>query len=255
MYFAKREGVTIFVVGHVTKDGALAGPKALEHMVDTVLYFEGDSGKHYRILRAVKNRFGSTNEIGVFEMTEMGLQGVKNPSELFLSERPLNAPGSVVISAVEGTRPMLVELQALVAPTTLVLPRRTTMGIDQNRLSLLVAVLEKRADFALYNQDIYVNIAGGLRIREPGADVGTISAVASSFLNKAIDPKTVLLGEVGLTGEIRGIDHVDIRLQEAERLGFERAILPTTNLKKLKKKKGMELTGISTVDELTKILF
>lgn len=254
MYLAKRESITTFIVGHVTKEGAIAGPRVLEHMVDTVLYFEGEGGKQYRILRAVKNRFGSTNEIGVFEMSEEGLKGVENPSQLFLSERPLHMPGSVVVCAVEGTRPVLVELQSLVTPTTLALPRRTTMGIDHNRVSLLVAVLEKRADLALYNHDIYVNVAGGLRIQEPAIDVGIISAVASSFLNKSIDPETLLLGEVGLTGEVRAISHVDIRVGEAERLGFKRCVLPKSNLKKMKKGK-VDCVGISTVDDLVKTLF
>jgi len=255
MYLAKREGVTTFVIGHVTKEGALAGPRVLEHLVDTVLYFEGEGGKAYRILRAVKNRFGSTNEIGVFEMTESGLAGVANPSELFLSERPLNTPGSVIVSAVEGTRPMLVELQSLVTPTTLALPRRTTIGVDHNRVSVLVAVLEKRADLALYNHDIYVNVAGGLRVCEPAVDLGVVTAVASSFLNKAVDAKTLFLGEVGLTGEIRAVNHVQMRAQEAFRLGFRRCFLPKANLKKLKKQPQMEYIGVSTVDELIRLIF
>ncbi len=255
LYLAKREKITTFVIGHVTKEGAIAGPRVLEHMVDTVLYFEGDGGKSYRILRAVKNRFGSTNEIGVFEMSERGLEGVENPSELFLSERPLNAPGSVVVASVEGTRPMLVELQALVTPTTLALPRRTTMGVDHNRVSLLVAVLEKRADLALYNHDIYVNVVGGLKMQEPGVDVGIVVSVASSFLNKALDPQSLFLGEVGLTGEIRAINHIEIRAKEAARLGFKHCYLPKSNLKKLKSKIPIEFLGVSTVDELIRLIF
>lgn len=255
LYLAKREKIATVIVGHVTKEGSLAGPRVLEHMVDTVLYFEGDGGKSYRILRAVKNRFGSTNEIGVFEMNEKGLEGVENPSELFLSERPLNVPGSVVSTSVEGTRPLLIELQALVTPTTLALPRRTTMGVDHNRVSLLVAVLEKRADLALYNHDIYVNVVGGLRIQEPGIDMGIMVAVASSFLNKPVEAKALFLGEVGLTGEIRAIPHVEIRAKEAERLGFKNCYLPKSNLKKLKSKGSMEFIGISTVDELIRTLF
>ncbi len=255
LYLAKREKIATVIVGHVTKEGSLAGPRVLEHMVDTVLYFEGDGGKSYRILRAVKNRFGSTNEIGVFEMNEKGLEGVENPSELFLSERPLNVPGSVVSTSVEGTRPLLIELQALVTPTTLALPRRTTMGVDHNRVSLLVAVLEKRADLALYNHDIYVNVVGGLRIQEPGIDLGVMVAVASSFLNKSVESKALFLGEVGLTGEIRAIPHVDIRAKEAERLGFKYCYLPKSNLKKLKSKGSMEFLGLSTVDELIRTLF
>ena len=255
MYLAKRLGIATFIIGHVTKEGSIAGPRVLEHMVDTVLYFEEDSGKSYRILRAVKNRFGSTNEIGVFEMNERGLEGVENPSELFLSERPINTPGSAVVASVEGTRPMLVEIQSLVSPTTLVLPRRTTMGVDQNRVSLLVAVLEKRAGLQLFNHDIYVNVAGGLRIQEPAVDLGVCAAVASSFLNKNVDSSVMCLGEVGLTGEIRAVSHVDIRSQEASRLGFKHCILPKSNLRKLKTKAKIEFLGISTVDELMDALF
>lgn len=255
MYLAKREGIVIVVIGHVTKDGAIAGPRVLEHMVDTVLYFEGDTGKNYRILRTVKNRFGSTNEIGVFEMTELGLQGVKNPSELFLSERPLRTPGSVVVSSVEGTRPMLIEIQALVTPTTLAIPRRTTIGIDHNRVAVLAAVLEKRADLSLYHHDVYVNVVGGLRIQEPGVDLGVIAVIASSFLNKSVDPSTFFLGEVGLTGEVRGIQHADIRVQEGERLGFKKCILPISNLKKMRRKFSLELNGVSTIEECIKNLF
>src|SRR3989338_812420 len=255
MYLAKRENMTTVVMGHVTKEGALAGPRVLEHMVDTVLYFEGDGGKSYRILRAVKNRFGSTNEIGVFEMQEEGLIPVENPSELFLSERPLNASGSVVVSAVEGTRPMLVELQALVTPTILALPRRTTIGVDHNRVSLLVAVLEKKAELALYNHDIYVNVAGGLRIQETGVDLGIIASVASSFLNRSIESQVLFLGEVGLTGEVRAINHIEVRAKEASRLGFKKCFLPMSNLRKMKTKVPLEFIGISTVDELIQILF
>lgn len=255
MYLAKREKITTFVIGHVTKEGAIAGPRVLEHMVDTVLYFEGDSGKSYRILRAVKNRFGSTNEIGVFEMNEKGLCPVENPSELFLSERPLNAPGSVVTASVEGTRPMLVELQALVTPTLLAMPRRTTMGIDHNRVSILVAVLEKRAEMALYNHDIYVNVAGGLRIQEPAVDLAIVASVASSFLNRAIPSDILFLGEVGLTGEIRAVSHIEIRAKEAQRLGFKKCFLPQSNLKKFNIKLPLEFIGLKTVDELTDFLF
>lgn len=255
MYLAKREKITTFVIGHVTKEGAIAGPRVLEHMVDTVLYFEGDSGKSYRILRAVKNRFGSTNEIGVFEMKEEGLSPVENPSELFLSERPLNAPGSVVTASVEGTRPMLVEFQALVTPTLLAMPRRTTMGVDHNRVSILVAVLEKKADLPLYNHDIYVNVAGGLRIQEPACDLAIIAATASSFLNKTIPSDILFLGEVGLTGEVRAVSHIEIRAKEAARLGFKKCFLPESNLKKLKIKLPLEFIGIKTAEELTHFLF
>lgn len=259
MYMAKREGTITVVIGHVTKEGSIAGPRVLEHMVDTVLYFEGDAGKNYRILRAVKNRFGSTNEIGVFEMTELGLQGVKNPSELFLSERPLRTPGSVVVASVEGTRPMLVEIQALVTPTTLAIPRRTTIGVDHNRVAVLAAVLEKRADLSLYHHDVYVNVVGGLRIQDPGVDLGIVAAAASSFLNKSVDSTTLFLGEIGLTGEVRGIQHADIRVQEGERLGFKKCILPASNLRKMKRQSrgsfGLELSGISTIEECIKALF
>ena len=254
MYFAKKESIATFVIGHVTKEGNIAGPKMLEHMVDTVLYFEGDAGKQYRILRAVKNRFGSTNEIGVFEMNEQGLCEVENPSQLFLSERPMNAPGSVVVSAVEGTRPVLIELQSLVTPTTLAMPRRTAIGVDHNRVSLLAAVLEKRGDLALYGHDIYVNIAGGFRSQEPAIDLGIVAALASSFLDKPVDSNTLFLGEVGLAGEVRAINHIDIRIKEAQRLGFKEFIVPKFNLTKLKKTTA-GLQGIATIDELLRILF
>ncbi|MBI4041745.1 MAG: DNA repair protein RadA [Deltaproteobacteria bacterium] len=255
MYLAKKRGIAAYVIGHVTKDGAIAGPRVLEHMVDTVLYFEGDGSQSYRILRAVKNRFGSTNEIGVFEMRESGLEGVDNPSELFLSERPLKTPGSVVVSAIEGTRPLLVELQALVTPTTLALPRRTSIGVDANRVSLLVAVLDKKAGMSLFNQDIYVNVAGGLRIQEPAVDLGIIAVVSSSYLNKEIHPKLLCVGEVGLTGEIRAVSHMEARVQEASRLGFEQMLLPASNLKKMKFKSPIDLCPISNLDEMMDKLF
>jgi DNA repair protein RadA/Sms len=248
MMLAKGSGVPIFLVGHVTKDGTLAGPRVLEHLVDTVLYFEGDSGHAFRILRAVKNRFGSTNEIGVFEMKDSGLCEVSNPSELFLSERPIGASGSVVVAALEGTRPLLVELQALVSSTSFGNPRRTTIGVDHNRLALLVAVLEKKVGLHLSGMDIFMNAAGGVRLNEPSADLGMVMAVASSHLDKPVDPHTFFLGEIGLSGEVRAISQPEIRVREAAKLGFKRCILPAGNLKQVKVK-GVELTGVKKVEE------
>ena len=248
MMLAKGSGIPVFLVGHVTKDGSIAGPRVLEHMVDTVLYFEGDSGHPFRILRAVKNRFGSTNEIGVFEMKEGGLCEVKNPSELFLSERPLGVSGSVVVATLEGSRPLLVELQALVSNSPLGMPRRTTIGVDHNRLALLVAVLEKKVGLNLAGQDIFLNVAGGVKLNEPAADLGMVIAVASSHLDKTIDPQTLLLGEVGLAGEVRGITQPEMRVREAAKLGFSRCLLPAGNLKQVKVK-GMELIAVKSVEE------
>lgn len=223
---AKDQDMATFIVGHVTKEGALAGPRVLEHLVDTVLYFEGDRHHAYRILRATKNRFGSTNEIGVFEMAGAGLVEVPNPSAAFLAERPEAAPGSAVVCAVEGTRPLLVEIQALVSPTHFGMPRRTASGVDYNRLLLLLAVLERRAGLRLAAQDVYVSVAGGLAIEEPAADLGIAVAVASSLRDRAVDPRTVLIGEVGLAGEVRGVPQLGKRLAEAARLGFARAMVP-----------------------------
>jgi DNA repair protein RadA/Sms len=256
MVLSKSTNVSTFLIGHVTKEGAIAGPRVLEHIVDTVLYFEGDRGHPYRILRAVKNRFGSTNEIGVFEMKDGGLEEVANPSELFLAERPINVPGSVVISSLEGTRPILVELQALVTPTSYGMPRRTAIGVDPNRVSLLVAVLEKKVGMSLANQDIFVNAAGGVRVDEPAVDLGIISAVASSFLDKPIPSKTMVIGEVGLAGEVRGIHQAEIRLREAAKLGFRRCLLPETNRGRIAGDFGdMEILGIRSVEETLEILF
>lgn len=251
---AKRINLAIFIVGHLTKEGAIAGPRVLEHIVDTVLYFEGEKGHSYRILRAIKNRFGSTNEIGVFEMQESGLTEVDNPSEIFLAERPINMPGSVVIATLEGTRPILVELQALVTPSPLPQPRRTSIGIDPYRLSLLVAILEKKVGLNLGQQDIFFNAAGGIRVDEPGADLGVVAAIASSLLNKAISSGWVLLGEVGLTGEIRGITQPEIRLIEAKKLGFTKAILPKHNIKHIKHR-NLEIVGVERVEEAFQYLF
>jgi len=255
MLMAKKTGTPIFLVGHVTKDGAIAGPRLLEHMVDTVLYFEGDRNHVFRILRAVKNRFGSTNEIGVFEMSETGLNEVANPSALFLSERPENAPGSVVTASMEGTRPILVELQALASSTSFGNPRRTILGIDQNRVALLVAVMEKKLGLHLMGHDIFINVAGGVKIDEPAVDMGIVSAIASSFLDRPIHKGTLIFGEVGLTGEIRGIGHVEIRVAEAKKMGFDRCLVPQSNLKRMTKIKGMELIGVKTVSEAIENLF
>ena len=258
MLHAKRTGVPTFLIGHVTKDGAIAGPRVLEHIVDTVLYFEGDKGHSFRILRAVKNRFGSTNEIGVFEMKESGLAEVSNPSEIFLAERPADATGSVVVSSLEGTRPILAELQALVAPSKLTMPRRTCIGVDFNRVSLLLAVLEKRVGMHLMGMDVFVNIVGGLKVDEPAIDLGVIAAVASSFREKPINAQTVVMGEVGLAGEVRAISQAESRIKDAAKLGFTRCILPALNVEKMEKTpalKKMELMGVRTVDEAMEKLF
>jgi DNA repair protein RadA/Sms len=230
MQLAKGRGVATFLVGHVTKEGALAGPRVLEHLVDTVLYFEGEHHHAYRVLRAVKNRFGSTNEIGVFEMAASGLVEVPNPSGFFLAERPADAPGSVVVSALEGTRPLLLELQALVARASFGTPRRTVLGADYNRVCLLLAVLEKRAGLPIGNQDVFVNVAGGGRIAEPAADLGVVIAAASSYLERPVPGDVVVLGEVGLTGEVRAVSGIEARLRAAAQLGFRSAIVPRSNV-------------------------
>jgi DNA repair protein RadA/Sms len=255
MVWAKKSNTSLFLIGHVTKEGIIAGPRVLEHMVDTVLYFEGERGHAYRILRAVKNRFGSTNEIGVFEMKDSGLEEVKDPSRLFLSERPINVPGSVVVPSLEGSRPILVELQALVSQTNFGVPRRTAMGVDSNRVSLLVAVLEKKAGLNLLNQDIFLNVAGGIRIDEPAVDLGIVAALAGSFLDRPILATTVLFGEVGLTGEIRAVSQSLLRIKEAQKLGFARCLLPKTNLEQTVKNPSMELIGIGSLQECLGILF
>jgi DNA repair protein RadA/Sms len=255
MNLAKGSGRAIFLIGHVTKDGAIAGPKALEHLVDTVLYFEGDGSHIYRILRSVKNRFGPTNEIGVFEMQDRGLEEVGNPSNIFLEERENDVSGSIVVSCMEGSRPLLVEMQALVCNSYLAMPRRTTIGVDPNRVSVLVAVLAKRGGVALFDKDIFINVAGGIKIDEPAVDLGIIATAASSFLNKPIPRNTVTFGEVGLSGEIRGVGHTELRLKEAMKLGFSRSVLAQKSLKALKTKPDMELIGISTVQEALEVLF
>jgi len=248
MILAKGATIATFLIGHVTKDGTIAGPKVLEHMVDTVLYFEGERGHPYRILRTIKNRFGSTNEIGVFEMTGTGLNEVKDPSGIFLSERAANAAGSAVVSVLEGSRPVLLEVQALVTGSGLANPRRTALGIETARMNILVAVLEKIVGIHLADQDVYVNIAGGMKITEPSCYLGVISAIYSSFNNSAIDGNTLLIGEVGLTGEIRAVTGLETRLKEAFKLGFKRAIVPKANLKGTFPK-GMEIEGISKVEQ------
>jgi len=255
LYLAKHLSIPIFLVGHVTKEGFIAGPKVLEHMVDTVLYIEGEANYSFRILRAVKNRFGSTNEIGVFEMKDSGLVEVFSPSEFFLSERTQPTSGSVVMPSMEGSRPILVELQALVVPTHFGVPRRTAQGIDANRVSLLVAVMEKRLGFHLLNHDIFLNIAGGMRVEEPGADLGVIASIASSYKNQVIEPEMAVFGEVGLGGEVRGISQSEVRVKEAARLGFKRCLLPNQNQEKMRGVKGIELIGAKTVQDAMKVLF
>ncbi|MCR5272327.1 MAG: DNA repair protein RadA [Lachnospiraceae bacterium] len=254
MQMAKGYNITFFVIGHVTKEGNVAGPRVLEHMVDTVLYFEGDRFASYRILRGVKNRFGSTNEIGVFEMREEGLVEVANPSEYMLQGKPENSSGSVVVCSMEGTRPILVEIQALVCETNFAIPRRTATGADFNRVSLLMAVLEKRARLSMGHCDAYVNIAGGIRINEPAVDLGIVLALISSFKDKPIDDKTLCFGEVGLSGEIRAVSMAEQRLAEASRLGYERCILPEVHKKNVKAPKGMELCFIKNVRDLLSVI-
>ena len=249
MQLAKGLCISIFIVGHVTKEGTVAGPRVLEHMVDTVLYFEGDRHASYRILRAVKNRFGSTNEIGVFEMRQDGLAEVENPSEYMLSGRPENATGSVVACSMEGTRPILIEIQALVCRSNFGMPRRTAAGTDYNRVNLLIAVLEKRLGMALSNCDAYINIAGGIRMNEPAIDLGIVLAIASSFRNRPIDEKTIVFGEVGLSGEVRAVSMPEQRVAEAKKLGFETCILPEVSLKMVKDIRGIRLIGVKNIGD------
>ncbi|HAP38834.1 MAG TPA: DNA repair protein RadA [Nitrospira sp.] len=249
MWFAKRNNVPVFIIGHVTKEGAIAGPRLLEHIVDTVLYFEGDKSHSFRILRAVKNRFGSTNEIGVFEMKDGGLEEVSNPSELFLAERPQRSTGSVVVSSLEGTRPILVELQALVSSTNYPMPKRMANGVEANRLSLLLAVMEKRLGMHLSGQDVYVNVVGGIHIDEPAIDLGIVAAVTSSLRECPIDFTTLVMGEVGLGGEVRAISQAELRIREAAKMGFKRCLLPERNVAKLDPVEGIELVGIREVGD------
>ncbi|HHV59609.1 MAG TPA: DNA repair protein RadA [Clostridiaceae bacterium] len=256
MKISKGSGITIIIVGHVTKEGTLAGPRVLEHMVDTVLYFEGERHLSYRILRAVKNRFGSTNEIGIFEMTGSGLREVENPSETMLSGKPKDVPGSVVVSCMEGTRPLLIEVQALVCPTSFGMPRRMATGVDYNRITLLMAVLEKRIGMQLHNFDAYVNVAGGLKVDEPACDLGIVLAVASSFRNIPVANNVVLIGEVGLTGEIRAVSQIEKRVTEAMRIGFKRCIIPAGNSKALSQFefKNTEITCVDNVQQALELL-
>ena len=254
MQIAKGEGITIFIVGHVTKEGAVAGPRVLEHMVDTVLYFEGDRHASYRILRGVKNRFGSTNEIGVFEMREQGLVEVENPSEFMLDGRPKGASGAVVACAMEGTRPILLEVQALVTQTNLGIPRRTAAGTDYNRVNLLMAVLEKRCRYEVSRYDAYVNIAGGMKMNEPALDLAIILALVSSLKDRAVDEKTIVFGEVGLSGEVRAVSMAEQRVNEAAKLGFETCILPGICVDKMKDTGKIRMIGVRNVREAIGIL-
>ena len=249
LFTAKGQNIPTFLVGHVTKDGSLAGPKALEHVVDTVLYFEGERHHSHRVVRAVKNRFGAVSELGVFEMTSSGLEPVPNPSKLFLAERPSNAPGSAVLCSVEGSRPILVEVQALVSSTSYAAARRMANGIDQQRLSLLLAVLEKRAGLNLAGDDVFVNIAGGMTIDEPASDLGVVAAIASSVRNRVIAPTTAIFGEVGLAGEVRGITQATLRVREAAQMGFRRCVMPEANINTSGMAGDCELVGVRTVGE------
>ncbi|KRN28279.1 DNA repair protein RadA [Liquorilactobacillus mali] len=255
MQIAKTNGITIFIVGHVTKGGAIAGPKILEHMVDTVLYFEGDLHHAYRILRAVKNRFGSTNEIGIFEMKEGGLYEVQNPSEIFLEERLSGATGSAIVVSLEGTRPILVEIQALVTPTAFGNAKRTTTGLDHNRISLIMAVLEKRAGLLLQNQDAYLKAAGGVKLDEPAIDLAIAVSIVSSYRDAQSQATDCFIGELGLTGEIRRVNRIEQRVAEAAKLGFKRVILPKNNLAGWTPPKNIKVVGVSTLSEALKVTF
>ncbi len=255
LYFAKSTGTPVFLAGHVNKEGNLAGPKALEHMVDTVLYFEGDRHHAHRIVRATKNRYGAAGELGIFEMTSSGLIPVENPSGLFLSERPRDAPGSVVVCSLEGTRPMLLEIQTLVSTSGFGYPRRVAVGFDQNRLALLLAVLEKREKISLAGEDVYVNVAGGLNVNEPVADLGLIASVASSFRAQPVDNNIVFIGEVGLAGEVRAAQQVPLRVKEIARMGFERAVVPSGNLPIDDAPSDLEIVGLHNPSELMELIF
>ncbi len=247
--YAKKSGIPVIIIGHVTKDGAIAGPRVLEHIVDTVLYFEGDSGRTFRILRAVKNRFGSTNEIGVFTMTSEGLMEVSNPSELFISEHSLNVPGAVVTASVEGSRPLIVEIQSLASPSALGIPRRTALGIDSNRSNLLFAVMEKRAGIHMVGMDIYINVVGGIKLDDTATDLGIAVATASSLKDRAVSPDTVVFGEIGLSGELRAVPRAEARIKEAAKLGFKKVIMPHNNLSRLNETYGLDIVGLQRIDE------
>ena len=254
MRMAKQTGIAIFIVGHVTKEGTVAGPRTLEHMVDTVLYFEGERNAGFRVLRAVKNRFGSTNEIGVFEMKGTGLAEVKNPSQLMLDGRPDDTSGSVVVCTMEGTRPILVEIQALISHTNFGMPRRTAVGTDYNRVNLLMAVIEKRIGVQMCDYDAYVNIAGGMKINEPALDLALVMALISSFKNRVIDPKTIVFGEVGLAGEVRAVSQADKRVQEAKKLGFTTCIMPAVSKKNLTEITGINIIGVNNIKEAEELI-
>jgi DNA repair protein RadA/Sms len=255
LLLAKNRGVPVFLIGHITKEGSIAGPKALEHIVDTVLYFEGERHHNHRIVRAVKNRYGAANEVGVFEMTGGGLMPVANPSQMFLQERPQNVAGSIVTACMEGTRPLLVEIQALVSGNKYGTGRRMTQGLDQNRVALMIAMLEKRAGLQLTGDDVFVNIAGGLEVDEPAADLGVVTAIASSFKNTTIDPHTAVFGEVGLTGEVRGAMQASVRAREAQALGFKKIVMPASNVVGLERLLGVRVVGVKSVDEALEELF
>lgn len=255
IFLAKKMDMPLFLIGHVTKDGSIAGPKVLEHMVDTVLYFEGDAAHQYRIVRAIKNRFGPTNEIGVFEMGRMGLSEVANPSAFFLTSGPERAPGSVVAATLEGTRPILVEIQSLVMPNNFGAPRRTTNGIDHNRVSLLVAVMDKVCGYRLTAHDIFMNVVGGIKIDEPAVDLGIVAALLSSLLERPAAGKTAIFGEVGLTGEVRAISQASVRIREAERMGFGRCIIPKGQIGELPAGRDMRVISIGNLKELAEHLF
>ncbi|HUL44062.1 MAG TPA: DNA repair protein RadA [Bacteroidota bacterium] len=251
---AKERGIPVFLIGHVTKEGVIAGPKVIEHMVDTVLQIEGERHYAYRILRAMKNRFGSTNEIGVFEMRESGMEEVANPSEVFLSERTVGTSGSTVVASVEGSRPILIEVQALVTPTSYGVPQRNTTGVDYRRLGLLIAVLEKRLGMMLGQYDVFVNIAGGVRVDEPAVDLGIAISILSSMKDVPVDSQSIAIGEIGLSGEVRAVSQIEKRVQEAQKLGFKRVILPKNNLKSFQQSNGIELCGVEHIDDAVPLL-
>jgi DNA repair protein RadA/Sms len=256
MNLAKSRGLTILLVGHVTKEGSLAGPRVLEHMVDTVLYFEGDAHQSFRILRGIKNRFGSTNELGIFEMKSEGLMEVANPSEIFLTDRENGVTGTVTTCTLEGTRPLLLEIQALLSSTSFPYPKRTTVGVDTNKIALFAAVIEKKLDVQVLDQDVFVNVVGGMKIQEPSCDLAIVAAMLSSFQEQAVSPKTAVLGEVGLTGEVRPVSRLEERLRELERLGFEKAIIPSAHTKKLNLKKyKLEILPLAHLRELGDLAF
>lgn len=254
MSIAKSMEVTTFIIGHVTKEGIIAGPRVLEHMVDCVLYLEGERHQNLRLLRSIKNRFGATDELGVFEMTEDGFKDIENPSQIFLTERNDNASGSAIISTLEGTRPILLEVQALVSPSNFGFPKRTSQGVDNNRSTLNIAVLEKRAGFRLADKDIYINVVGGIKLSDTGADLGICSAIASSLTGKTIDNKSVIIGEVGLTGEVRRVNQIRKRVKEAEKLGFLKCILPKSNLNEAKKDVKLKFYGVDNIKDAMEII-